>query len=226
MFWLSFVSPQVPSRLSLVYWRIWRFCSWRVTYLPVFQILFFNIGEWALFFQSYRATYWLYVLNVFCIPQVPFRLSWAYWRICGGCVYPGTNLVVLHHLPLCLSWTYGMKRLACFPYALSYRSDKDDLCVVFFWLYFVSPDRIPAELGRLKNLWELCLSENQLTGTTSPSFFLLDIWMMRLAFYIPYPTSRIGWLGFYMFWPSFVYSRSHSGWAGPIGEFIGAEFTR
>ncbi len=37
----------------------------------------------------------------------------------------------------------------------------------------------------------------------------------------PFVPSRIGWLVFCMIWRRFVYSRSHSGWIGPIGE-IGA----
>ncbi len=41
---------------------------------------------------------------------------------------------------------------------------------------------------------------------------------------MPVHTSRIGWLGFCMFWLSFVYLRSHSGWIGRIGEFRGAVF--
>jgi Leucine-rich repeat (LRR) protein len=46
----------------------------------------FNMKEEACYpyarsYQSDRVTWFLYVLTEFCIPQVPFRLNWANWRI-------------------------------------------------------------------------------------------------------------------------------------------------
>ena len=38
-------------------------------------------------YQSDRVTWFLYELTEFCIPQVPFRLNWANWRIYRICFF-------------------------------------------------------------------------------------------------------------------------------------------
>ena len=101
----------------------------------------------------------------------------------------------------------------------------DSFFVCFDWVLY-APGRIPAELGQLANLKELYLNDNQFTG--NHPFFppdLHSIWRNRLVFFRPVRTSQIGWLVFCMFWLSFVYPRSHSGWIGPIGQFNASLFT-
>jgi hypothetical protein len=92
------------------------------------------------------------------------------------------------------------------------------LFVWFDWVLY-TPGPIPAELGQLANLKELYFQTNKLTGTPSLlSARMHSILRNRLAFLMPFRTSRIGWLVYCMFWLGFVYHRSHSGWIGPIGE--------
>ncbi len=55
---------------------------------------------------------------------------------------------------------------------------------------------------------------------------LHQIWRKQLAFLMLFHTSTIAWLVFCMFWLSFVYPGSHSGWIGPIGEFNEYGFIR
>jgi hypothetical protein len=68
---------------------------------------------------------WL-VFCVFCIPQVPFRLNWANWRICSVCIWKTTNLPVLSCLfsPLLVFCFTNMKEEICLAYALSSQSDR------------------------------------------------------------------------------------------------------
>jgi hypothetical protein len=47
-------------------------------------------------YQYDSATWFLYVLSGFCMPQVTFRLNWANWRIWSGWIYPKTSLLVLN----------------------------------------------------------------------------------------------------------------------------------
>ncbi len=56
-----------------------------------------------------------------------------------------------------------MNEKACFPYALSYQSDRVT-CFLYVWLGFVYPRSHSGWLGQLANLEKLNLQYNQLTG--------------------------------------------------------------
>ncbi len=96
------------------------------SFFPWRRSFYFHVSC-VLSYQSYNVTYFLFVFTVFCIPQVPFRLNWANWKIYGIWIYPKTSLTVLLHLlsfDLC-----SLKEWACFPYALSYQSDRVTCCL-------------------------------------------------------------------------------------------------
>jgi hypothetical protein len=112
-----------------------------------------------------------------------------------------TNLLVLH----------------LFPYALWYQSDSVTYLLCVLTVCFVYPGPIPAELGQLANLQELALSNNKLTGTPHSLPDLHAVWREMLAFNMPFRTSRIGWLVYCMFWPSFY--QTLFGWLVCCCEF-------
>jgi hypothetical protein len=95
MFWLSFIYPgPIPAELGQL--AKLKNLNLRNNILtgnhPFFSWLAFNMNKkacfpYALSYQSDRVTWFLYELTEFCIPQVPFRLNWANWRIYRICIY-------------------------------------------------------------------------------------------------------------------------------------------
>ncbi len=85
-------------------------------------------------YQYDSVTCFLYVLTGFCIPQVPFRLNWANWRIWSTWVYPETSLPVLH--PSSPWLAFSIKAEACVPQS-NRTSTMAWLDFCMFWLGFV-----------------------------------------------------------------------------------------
>ena len=93
-----------------------------------------------------------------------------------------------------------------------------------FWLSFVYPRSHSSWIGPIGQFNVSSFRPKPAYRYSIPlSPDLHSIWRDRLVFHMLFRTSRIGWLVFCIIWLSFVYSRSHSGWIGPIGEFKGAE---
>ncbi len=172
-------------------------------------------------YQYDSATWFLYVLSGFCMPQVTFRLNWANWRIWSGWIYPKTSLLVLNPSS---SWrAFNIRELTIW------------LVFCMVWLGFVCPRSHPGYIGPIGETILGAVFKKKPTYRCAPlpllSFNCLLTGMYSYVdiyrrIFMPFRTSTIAWLDFCMFWLGFVYPRSHSGWIGRIGKFTKAWFIR
>jgi hypothetical protein len=94
-----------------------------------------------------------------------------------------------------------------------------------FWLGFVYPRSHSGWIGPIGPFTGAGFIPEQAYQYSIPlSPDVHSIWRKKLAFFMPFRNSRIGWLVCCMFWLCFVSPRSHPGWIGRIGEFTEAVF--